>query len=181
MLIHSGQHIIKLLFAPILSYLGLDLHRFESFIRIYLFIQNGLFGSVTFMFAPIFYSVIALRIGKEFSEWNKQLIVGMSSDTLQANGGIIEELRLRYENLIRLVQFSDHFMSSFLGINLVLHITTICFLSYNAIMYWGIWKDFFLYIVYCITIIAMLVLSCSMVTKKVCMLKHCDVFDKVHL
>ena len=135
--------------------------------KAYLLIQNGIFGSLSFTFTPIFYSVIAIRVAMEFWDWHKNLIIQISLESLQIETGIIEEFRLRYENLVRIVRFTDKFMSSFLGINLILHIANICFLSYNVIMYWVIWKDFSPYIIYGIFILGMLVFSCSMVTYKV--------------
>ena len=80
---------------------------------------------------------------------------------------ILEELRLQYEELVKVVRFADRFMSSFMGINLILHLANTFFLSYNVIMFWEIWKIFSIYIIYGILIVATLILSSSMITKKV--------------
>ncbi len=157
----------QLVFVPFLSIFNLDVRSFKSSLKIYALVENGIFGQFTYVFCPLFYSTIAIKVGAEFWEWHKSLSRKISSKPLHVGAETLEELRLQYEELVKVVRFADRFMSSFLGINLVLHLANIFFLSYNVIMFWELWKLFSIYIIYGILIIAILILSSSMITRKV--------------
>ena len=157
----------ELVFVPFLSLFNLDVQSFKSVLTIYALVENGIFGQFTYVFCPLFYSKISIKVATEFWEWHKSLSRKLSSESLQIGGETLEELRLQYEDLVKVVRFADRFMSSFLGINLILHLANTLFLSYNVIMFWEIWRIFSIYIIYGILIVAILILSSSMITRKV--------------
>ncbi len=165
---HSDKHEhIDFIFGSTLSYFGLDIQRYRPFLITYFFIDNGMFGPLTYVFTPIFYSAISIKVAMKFREWHESLVEKITLECIYDEPGVVEMFRMKYEHLMTVIRMTERFLSSFLGINLILHVANICFLSYNVITYWDVWKEFSIYIIYGIIIISILVFSCSMITCKV--------------